>query len=62
MEIDEFARLVEELRRLGYQLKESELAALRLQSGQGRIPPDVRAAFERFARQGGVASGQSPLT
>ena len=58
MEIDEFARLVEELRRLGYQLKESELAALRLQGGQGRIPPDVRAAFERFARQGGVASGQ----
>ena len=53
MEIDEFARLVEELRRLGYQLKESELAALRLQGGQGRIPPDVRAAFERFARQGG---------
>ena len=36
-----------------YQLKESELAALRLQGGQGRIPPDVRAAFERFARQGG---------
>jgi len=56
MEIDEFARLVEELRRLGYQLKESELAALRLQGGQGRIPPDVRAAFSASRGKGGAAT------
>ena len=34
MEIDEFALLVEELKRTGYQLRESELAALRLQGAQ----------------------------
>ena len=63
MEIDEFAMLVAELRRSGYEIRDAELAELRRQLagggvglgtgggmglGTGDIPADVRAAFGRF--------------
>ena len=54
MEIDEFAKLVEELRRQGYELRDSELAALRAALGMAehhmRISPEIRQVFERFDR------------
>ena len=63
MEIDEFAMLVAELRRSGYEIRDAELAELRRQLdgggmglgtgggmglGTGDTPADVRAAFGRF--------------
>ena len=51
MEIDEFALLVDELRRAGYEILDAELAKLRRQLTDG-VPADVRAAFERFDANG----------
>ena len=54
MEIDEFARLVERLRQLGYELKDGDIATLRRRIAELeralRVAPDVRAAFERYDR------------
>ena len=58
MELDEFAKLVEHLRKLWYESARRESAELRAQLKKAQdelaamgtknwIPPDVRAAFER---------------
>ena len=49
MEIDEFALLVADLRRLGYEIRGAEIRRLGGGGGSGEgVPADVRAAFERF--------------
>ena len=52
IEIDEFATLVADLRRSGYEIRDAELSELRARSHrdatEAGVAADIRAAFERY--------------